>query len=283
MTSKGRRLRIGPVHVPAGYSLPPRPAEEEAEAQDAYRQSMFLLGEELALFRRAMGMQLAMAQAMARSRTPEAAALLLLWSRAFACLDGACRLLLVGRYAACPPLVRAACDLVAAQRGLMESRFQEWWGWLESYPAPEREHAALEVALGRYRSSAAIAQHPRLAAIYRAAQELSQPHLGATVVEAAPEVAADHLPVPFAESRFHLGWSQVMMGWLLELCLIQLDTAVASGLLAEEAVSAQEELRQEVETVLSRPERCQLKEAGGRFLLVNFRRSPGALPRRILL
>lgn len=283
MTSKGRRLRIGPVHVPAEYSLPPRPAGEGAEAQDAYRQAMFLLEEELGLFQRAMGMQLAMAQAIARSRTPEAAALLLLWSRAFACLDGACRLLLVGRYAACPPLVRGACDLVAAQRGLMESRFQEWREWLESYPAQERGHAALEVALGRYRSSAAIAQHPRLAAIYRVAQELSQPHFGATVVEAAPEVATNHLPVPFAEARFHLGWSQVIMGWLLELCLLQLETAAASGLIAAEVASAQEELQQEVERVLSLPERCQVKEVEGRLLLVNFRRSPGAMPRRLLL
>jgi len=277
----GTRLRIGPVHVPTQYTLPSRPSDPAPEAQDAYRQTRFLLADDLALVEQGMGLWLCMAAALGRARTPEAVALLALGSRAFVCLDGAVRLLLVGRYAACPPLVRTACDLVAAQKGLWDSGFQEWREWMAAYPRMEREHAALEVGLGRYRSSAAIAGDPRLSQVYRGAQELSQPHLGASALQAGPELAPDHLPIAFAEARFHLGWAQVVCGWLLVLLAVQLELlgAALPGAETEEAAA----LSAAVAKALADPQRCRLEEVDGRLLLVNFRRSPGAPPRRLLL
>ncbi len=279
---EGRRLRIGPLQVPTGYSLPPRPSDPTPEVQDTYRQSRFLLEEDLALVERGMGLWLRLAAALGRVRTPEAAVLLLLGARAFECVDGAVRLLLVGRYAACPPLVRTACDLVAAQKGLLGSGFQEWREWLAAYPRPEREHASLEVALGRYRSSTAIAQDARLSQVYRGAQELSQPHLGASVVQEGAEVTPEHLPIAFAEARFHLGWAQVVCGWLLSLLPVALEAMLAAlpGAAEGEEVAA---LAQRAQALLAAPQRCRLEERGGRFLLVNFRRTPGAPPRRLLL
>ncbi len=285
MAQRRPRLRIGPLQVPEGYELPPRPPGPPP-ALDAYRQARFLLGEDLELFRQGMLLQVQMAAALARARTPEAAIVLALWSRCFSCLNDACRLLLWGSYPSCPPLVRAACDVVAAQRGLLASGFQEWRAWLESWPAQDRQRGALALDLGRYRSSAAIAAEPRLAVVYRAAAELSQPHFGATLLQVGPEVALDHLPVAFADCSFHLGWAELVLGWLLRLCHLQAETAAGSGLapLPEGTREAVAGLGQRVEGALSRADRCRMEEEpDGRLLVVNFRRKAGGQPRRLVL
>lgn len=278
------RLRIGPLQVSQGYELPPRPPGPAA-VQDAYRQSFFLLGEELETFRRGMALQVEMAAALAKVRTPEAAIVLGLWSRCFSCLADACRLMLWGSYASCPPLVKTACDMVAAQRGLLASGFQEWHAWLESWPAQDRERAALGLEMGRYRSSAAIAADGRLSAVYRAAAELSQPHFGATLLQVGPEVALDHLPIAFADCAFHLGWAELVMGWLLRLSQLQAETVATADLVALPGHVASEvaELASQIEQVLARPDRCRIEDAGGRLLVVNFRRKAGGQPRRVLL
>ncbi|HXG41785.1 MAG TPA: hypothetical protein VNL95_03575 [Dehalococcoidia bacterium] len=279
------RLRIGPLQVSQGYELPPRPPGPAA-AQDAYRQSFFLLGEELETFRQGMALQVEMAAALAKVRTPEAAIVLGLWSRSFSCLADACRLMLWGSYASCPPLVKTACDMVAAQRGLLASGFQEWHAWLESWPAQDRERAALGLEMGRYRSSAAIAADGRLSAVYRAAAELSQPHFGGTLLQVGPEVALDHLPLAFADCSFHLGWAEVVLGWLLRLCHLQAETVASADLapLPEGTAEALARLETGVEAALARPDRCRLtEEPDGRFLVVNFRRKAGGHPRRLVL
>lgn len=284
MAGSRPRLRIGPVQVPEGYDLPPRPPGPPA-AQDAYRQAQFLLGDDLELFRQCMGLQLRMASALARARTAESAIILALWSRCFSYLADACRLLMWGSYPACIPLVRAACDLVAAQRGLLASGFEEWKAWLESWPAQDRERAALALDLGRYRASSAIAQEPRLAPVYRAASELSQPHFGSTLLQVGPEVALDHLPIAFADCAFHLGWAELVMGWLLRLCHLQAETVAGAGLasLPEEAGREVAELGARAAESLARPDRCRIEDAGGHLLVVNFRRKAGGQPRRIVL
>lgn len=279
------RLRIGPLQVAGGYELPPRPPGPAA-AQDAYRQTFFLLGEELEAFRQGMALQSEAASAVARARTPEAAVILGLWSRCFFCLADACRLMLWGSYPSCPPLVRTACDMVAAQRGLLSSGFQEWRAWLESWPAQDRERAALGLEMGRYRASASIAGEARLASVYRAVAELSQPHFGATLLQVGPEVALDHLPVAFADCAFHLGWAELVLGWLLRLCHLQAETVASANLapLPQGTAEAVARLGDAVEAALSRPDRCQLtEEPDGRFLLVNFRRKAGGHPRRLVL
>lgn len=285
MAGERPRTRIGPLRVPERYRLPPRPQEESPDVQDAYRQSQFLLGQELSLFERGMVLQLRLARALARQRSGEAAALLALWGRAFAALADACQLLVRGSYASAVPLVRTACDMVAAQRGLLASAFAEWREWLAEALVQETEPPALSLALGRYRASSAIAQEPRLAAIYRPASELSQPHFGASALLTGPELALDHLPVAFAESSFHLGWAELLLGWLLSLCDLQLQTVAQSGLLppGEDAAEERAALGRETAAVLARPGRCRVEEVDGGFYLVNFRRSPGGQPRRLLL
>src|SRR3990170_1105243 len=134
--------RVAPYAFPERYALPARPTGEQPAVQDAHRQTHFLLPAELALFEQAMNLQLAVIAAGAKRRSPEAAALLGFWSRTFAYLSDACVLLGRASYASCPPLLRAACDCIAAQRSLIADGFEEYHEWLASALGKDREHAA---------------------------------------------------------------------------------------------------------------------------------------------
>ena len=115
--------KVAPYAFPERYVLPGRPAGEPPAVQDAHRQTHFLLPADLMLFEQAMNLQLSILAAGPRRRTPEAAALLGFWSRTFSCLSDGCVLLGRASYASCPPLLRAACDCIAAQRSLITDGF----------------------------------------------------------------------------------------------------------------------------------------------------------------
>lgn len=285
MSEEPPRVRFGPLKFPERYGLPPRPAGAAPAVQDAHRQTQFLLSADLELLERAMNLQLRIAAASARARSPQAFALLGLWSRAFAYLADACALLSRGSYPSCFPLLRSACDAIAAQRCLIGEGFQEYLDWLPQALSPERERAALAIALGRYRAGSVLAEDPRLGAVYRPVSELSMPHFGATLLQTGPETSRQRLVLTFADSAFHLGWAELIMGWLLTLADVQLDTAVNSAVLSvpEGASSDYQRLSADIAAALARPQRCRVEELDGRFLLHNFRRAAGSPPRRVIL
>ncbi|MBI1886020.1 MAG: cobalamin-binding protein [Chloroflexi bacterium] len=279
------KLRLGPVHFPEQYDLPPRPSGAPVAALDAHRQTEFLLANDLDLFQRVMNLQLAIARGSAKPKGPEAAAVLGLWSRAFAYLADACTLMARGSYVSCFPIIRAACDAVAVQKSLIAKGFAEYREWLERAVAQDRDHAALAVDLGRYRAGSALAQEPRLAAVYRPVSDLAMPHFGSTALQVGPETSLQRLSLAFADTSFHLGFAELITGWLLALADIQLETAVASGVLplSQEARREHEVLRVQIESALASPRRCHVEEVGGRFLFYNFRRASGSAPKRVLL
>src|SRR5581483_12087746 len=111
--------RVVPITAPEDYTLPSR--AEAPAAQDAYRQSQFILGADLELFERAMRLQLRLAKEafpFSRNRTHQLTAIAGLWSRAYSYLTDALLLTLRGSYASTLPLVRAAAECIAAQEGL---------------------------------------------------------------------------------------------------------------------------------------------------------------------
>ncbi len=282
MVSEGHRRRVAPFTFPARYEPPLGPSEA------APREARFLLGEDLALFDQAMNLELRIVQGSraGRYRTLALAALLGLWSRSFSYRADACSLLVRGRYVSCLPLLRAACDCIGGQRGLAGGDQLEFEGWLASM-SQSREHAALEIGLGRYRAGSKLAADDRLGALYRVLTDLSMPHFGSTVLQVAPESDLQQVRVGFADSSFHLGWAQLLLGWLLELAMAQLETAIAAGDtfgVSPEVRGQLTGLSSEVQTTLAKPDRCRVEELpDGRYLFLNFRRQPGGAPQRLLL
>ena len=279
-------VRIARFALRERYDLPGRPAVAPPAEQDAHRQTHFLLSSDLSLFERAMNLQLAIVAASARRRRPETAALLGLWSRTFSYLSDACVLLSRASYTSCPPLLRAACDCIAAQRSLMADGFGEYEEWLAGALGKDREHGASYIDLGRYRAGSVLAQDERLGSAYRFLTDLTMPHFGSTVLQTGPDSSGQKLALAFADSAFHLGWAELIAGWLLALTDAQMETALGteelerSGELGEDAAR----LRREIEEALANPRRCRAEEVpDGRRLIHNFRRAVSAAPKRVLL
>jgi hypothetical protein len=278
--------KIAPFALPERYELPGRPAGALPAVQDAHRQTQFLLSSDLALFERAMNLQLAAVSAIAKRRTPGTAALVGFRSRTFSCLSDACMLLTRGSYTSCPPLLRAACDCIAAQRSLLEDGFDEYHEWLASALGTDREHAASYIDLGRYRAASALAQDERLGNAYRFLTDLTMPHFGGTLFQTGPGSTQQRLTLLFADNTFHLGWAELITGWLLLLAGSQVDTPlrigvpIPSGQLEENVVR----LRMEVDEALASSKRCRAEELpDGRRLIHNFRRAVSGTPKRVIL
>jgi hypothetical protein len=281
--------RVSPFTFPQRYDLPERPAGGPAAAADAHRQTGFLLADDLALFQRGMNLELRLVadSRASRYRTPALAALLGLWSRSFVYRADVCSLATRGSYVSCPPVLRVAADCIAAQKGLAGDDRQEFIEWLATAIRQNREHAALEIELGRYRSGAMLAADQRLGAIYRVLTELSMTHFGVTLLQVAPESDQEKLSIAFGEGGFHLGWAQLIFGWLLALTAAQLETAASSEgpfAVSEEMTAELGRLSEEIEAGLARGDRCRVEEVDdGRLLIHDFRRQAGGAPRRILL
>ena len=281
MVSEGHPQRVAPFLFPQRYELPLGPS------QSAPREVRFLLGEDLALLDRGMNLELLIVRESraSRFRTDALAALLGLWSRSFSYRADACSLMVRGGYASCVPLLRAACDCMGAQRGLAEGDLHEFTEWLDAI-GQSREHVALDIGLGRYRAGSRLAADDRLGALYRVLTDLSMTHFGSTMLQVAPEADPQKIRIGFADSSFHLGWAQLIIGWLLVLWSVQLETSVDAGTFSAspDAKTQLAALSSEVEKVLSKPDRCRVEELGdGRYLFHNVRRQPGGAPRRLLL
>ena len=84
MTQQLPEKRVTPISAPDEYVLPGR--TEAGSAQDAFRQTQFVLGADLDLFARAMNLQLRIAKEtfpFSRNRTHELTAIAGLWSRTY--------------------------------------------------------------------------------------------------------------------------------------------------------------------------------------------------------
>ncbi len=279
------KLKAALVAFPERYILPSKPATASPVVQDAYRQTQFLLGNDLGLFERAMNLQLAIVAANAKARTPATAAVFSFWSRTYSHLADAATLMSLGSYSSCPPLVRAALDCLAVQRGLIRDGFGEYEEWFEGAISQDKAHAALRFDLGRYRAGSVLAEDERLGTLYRLLTDLSMPHFGSTAFQAGADSSLQKLALGFGDQAFHLAWAELVIGWLLTLCDAQLQTVAAAVVLtvSETARTAVADTARDVSQALGSRRRCYVEEAGGRFLFQNFRRKPGGVPKRVML
>jgi hypothetical protein len=285
--------RVSPVIAPEAWDLPGRPEGAAAAVQDAYRQTTFQLGADLRLLHTGMNLQLRVVKDShpSRFRTYALAASLMPWSRAFLALSDAATLVTRGSYAGCPALVRTACECIAASAQLRAEELPRFMEWLAGALRPQEEHKAVDVGMGQFFAGSTIAADRRLSLVYRAASELARPHLGAGLLLVAPESNATRLAVTFADQSFHFGWAQLVLGWLLALCEVQLRLVTTGGAdvyhVTEEVRAATADFARRVDETLAHPARCAMEPvetAGGtRWLVHNVRRQSAGAPRKLLL
>lgn len=223
-------------------------------------------------------------------RTHELAAITTLWSRTFLLLQDAMTLLVRGSYVSVIPLVRAATELMAAQEGLRRGEMNEHHAWLASTLRPDETFKAFEVALGGYFAGSVLASDDVLGAIYRPAADFSRPAFGASLLQVAPESNNLRLAITFADGAFHLGWAELLMGWLLGLAARQTRIIIDADAVfpvSPERRADFESLRTDVDRALQSPDRCRIEEVRDgndrRYLVHDFRRSSGASPKKVLL
>lgn len=284
-------MRVSSIPFPNAYALPDKPAVS-GPALDAYRQTGFVLGSDLGLFEEGMNLQLKIVRdaSSSRFRKHPYAALMGLWSRTFSALADGCALVTRGSYGSCAPLVRSACEFIAAQHQLHASEMELFIEWLASNFTPNVEHKAFEFGLGRYFAGGTLADDAKLRRVYRPASELGRPSFGATTLLVGPESNNRRLALSFADSSFHVGWAELTLGWLLALCERQLAVAVhAKGTFAihDDIHDAYRAFAERVEQALSRADRCSIEEIEEgqykRYLAHNVRRAAGSAPKKILL
>lgn len=285
--------RIAPVLAPESWELPPKPEGAAHVIQDTDRQTRFQLGNDLRLLHEGMNLQLRIVRDShpAKYRTHQLAAALMPWSRAFLGISDAALLVLRGSYASSPPLVRAACECIAASTQLRMEEFPAFQEWLRDALRPEEEQKAINVGMGQFFAGSTVAADPRFAAVYRAASELSRPHIGAGLLFTAPESNQQRLAVTFGDQGFHFGWAQLILGWLLALCEVQLRLVRTTGgdvfNLTEAVRTLMDTWKDRVDAALADPKRCTIQpvqvHGDNRLLIHNFRRQATGAPRKYLL
>ena len=284
--------RVSSVPFPDSYRLPTKAEAGEAGA-DAFRQTQFVLGDDLALFEEAMNLQLQVMRdsSHSRFRTHSYAAIVALWSRAYLYLADLALLAVRGSYASAAPLARTAAEVIAAEEALRAGEIEEHSVWLLGTLKPEEHHHAFEFELGRFFSGSVLAEDAVLSAVYRPASDLGRPNFGATLLQVAPESNNLRLAIAFGDTSFHLGWAEIALGWALALVTRQLRLSInAEGVfgITDETGSAYSDLQRRVDAALTRDDRCHIEEvteADGthRYLVHNFRRQPSGAPKKVVL
>ncbi len=269
-----------------------KPGNDEPQSvRDAFRESGFALRGDLDWLLSALSLQRSIVEASYGSayRNHRYAAALLQWSRVYGSGLELLRMTARGNYAACPALVRASLDWLAAEQAVVGEEFSEFEAWLgEAYRA-DAALSATDVGMGQYMAGQQVAMSEDLSTVYRAAAELARPHFGATAVLIAAESNRQKLALHWGDESFHYGFGQLLLGWQVLIQERQLRFAIGRGLFAvgREEREAYQRLSREADTLLGAQGRCRAewveKDGRQRLLIHNFRRQPSGAPQRILL
>ncbi|MBM3140377.1 MAG: hypothetical protein FJZ92_09240, partial [Chloroflexi bacterium] len=281
--------RISGMRLPESWRLPGKPADLDPAADDAWRQTGFQLAEELRLLQEGLELQLAMARTgyTPGARTMTMAAFASLWSRAFLSSTDVVALVRKADYQGATALVRQVVEFVGAQANLGHE-LDSWRRWAHEAYTRDEATRATAVGVGHYFGGEAIAADEHLRVIYRAASDFARPNFGPTALFVAGDASHERYPLIFADQAFHLGWAQLLLGWLLRVGVTQLHVAMH---LAPQ-FPAPPELRERVvahaaavERLLASSDRCRVEEVEDadrrrRHLLRDFRRQSADAPRR---
>src|SRR5690606_15107671 len=162
--------RVSGMRVPSSWKLPGKPADLDEFADDAWRQTGFLCGEELRLIEAGLNAQ---ARIAAAGYTPSArnmtmAAFASLWSRAFLSTSDAVSLIRRGAYQSALPLLRQAVEFIGAERGLGDD-MDEWRRFTDEAYGRHEATRAIDVGRGSCCSGASSARTGEHGPIHQAA------------------------------------------------------------------------------------------------------------------
>ena len=115
--------------------------------------------------------------------------------------------------------------MVAAQRAL-GADLDQFRAWAHRAYARHADSRAEDVGLGHFFGGEAIAEDDQLRPIYRAASDFGRPNFGPTALFVANEATHERYPLIFADQAFHLGWAQLLFGWLLRAGASQLHLSM---------------------------------------------------------
>jgi hypothetical protein len=285
--------RVSGIDFPQSYDLPGAPDNAAPPAsRDSYRQTSFVLGDDLRLFAEGMNLQLRILHESSHSRfrTYGYAAVMGLWSRTFSSLTDAALLVTRGSYASVANLVRAAAELLAAQHQVVHQEMGEFVGWMLGHLKHDDVHKAFDVGMGHYFAGTTLAADELLRVVFRASSDLGRPNFGATLLEVGPESNNLRLAYTFADPSFHVGWAEIELGWLIRLCERQVAIAVHMPdvlNITDETHAAYADYAGRVNDALPNRSRAFFEEVEQdgfkRWLVHNFRRQPSAAPKKYLL
>ena len=278
--------KVFPVATRAG-----KPPMAAAGSADSYRQIGFVLGDEVEHVVAGLNLEGACAEAAsgARYRKQVVAAAMGLWSRSWLSRLEALHAIEWGNTVGAMPLIRAAADLLAAMAATLETDAADWHAWLATEPIglSAADHAT-EFAPCAFRAAEVLAAKPVLGRIYRVSTTLSLPHFESTLLLAGADSASDRILMTFGDRDFHLGLAELVLGWLLEIGVAQLDALRASeGTLPVPDPAAVEQWEHQATQLIDRDDRCSIepveRDGVSRLLVHNWRRAPGAAKKKVLL
>ncbi|MCL6645491.1 MAG: hypothetical protein K6U88_11035 [Dehalococcoidia bacterium] len=266
-----------------------RPPADLPRSSDAYRQTSFVLGEEVDLVLEGLELEGRHAEACAgaRYRNRVVAAVFGPWSRGWLARLQALHAAEWGDYSSAVILVRAAADMEAAAVAHLQSSAEEWSSWLDADGiADVHDLHASEFRLHPFRSAESLARLPALGEVYREASDFALPHFGSTALLTASDSNRERYLATFGDRDFHLGLAELVLGWLFRLGLAHWASFKSDAPLPPVPDGVGGWCERATRT-LQRKERCRLerveREGLERALLVNWRREPRSAPKRILL
>ena len=286
------RQRISPITFPSEPLTLPKPRDDEPQIiRDAFRETAFALGLDQRWLLDALALQRKIVDQSAHSRYRKRtyASALLFWSRVHQAGIDLLSMSSRASYGSCLPLVRAALEWLGAEQAVVGEEQIEFEDWLRDAWGNNSEHHATDVGMGQYMAGQQIAMAPETADAYRAASELGRSHFGAAALLTAAESHDKRFLVNWADSSFHLGWAQLLLGWQIVIQDRQCRFAVGSGLFGVEAEdrAAYQRLHRSAQSLLSDARRCRaswvIEQGRQRLLIENFRRQPSGAPKRFLL
>ena len=285
--------RVSPITAPEeDPALPAPDASQPTLVRDAFREFGFACGVESRWIARSLTLQRDIVRASqgSRYRNHRYTASLLLWSRIDAVALEVWRMIAWANYAPVPPLMRAALEWLGAEQAIVGSEFEEFEAYLHDFAQHDAAHAAVDLGMGQYMAGQQLAMSAELGDVYRAAAELARPHFGASMLVTAAESNRQRVLVHWGDRSFHLGWAQLLTGWLMVLLGRQSRFAVGRGLFAVEATQREsfQALTREAGAILAAQDRCraewvQAEDGGQRLLIHGFRRQPSGAPQRLIL